>query len=222
MSDCCQDKACEISALRAQHSRVLWLVLSINVVMFVIETIAGLVAHSTSLLADGLDMFGDASVYALTLFALSRSARWQAGAALAKGGFMAVFGLGVLVEAASKVIAPVMPSAETMGAIGGLALVANLGCFVLLYRHRSDNLNMSSTWTCSRNDVIANVGVLLAAAASALLVSRWPDIVVGVAIALLFLRSAYGVLREALAALREPPAPSAQHAARTINISIAK
>ena len=202
MSDCCENKSCEVSALRSQHARVLWVVLSINAVMFVVETLAGIAARSTSLLADGLDMFGDATVYALTLFALSRSATWQAGAALAKGGFMAAFGLAVLVEAVSKAVFPVMPSARTMGAVGAVALVANLGCFVLLYRHRSDNLNMSSTWLCSRNDLIANVGVLFAATMSALLASRWPDILVGTAIALLFLRSAVGVLRQAKAALR--------------------
>ena len=222
MGDCCQNKACEVSVLRSQHWRVLWLVLSINAVMFLIETAAGIIAHSTSLLADGLDMFGDAMVYALTLFALSRSARWQAGAALAKGGFMAAFGIGVLVEAGLKIVFPVMPSAETMGAVGGVALLANLGCFVLLYRHRSDSLNMSSTWMCSRNDVIANVGVLFAAATSALLVSKWPDILVGVAIALLFLRSAFGVLRQANVALREPPAIPTGRMPRTIDISIAK
>jgi cation diffusion facilitator family transporter len=222
MDDCCQNKACEVSVLRARHSRVLWFVLYINASMFVIETIAGLLAHSTSLLADGLDMFGDASVYALTLFAISRSARWQAGAALAKGGFMALFGVGVLTEAVAKIIVPVVPLAGTMGVIGGLALAANLGCFALLYRHRSDNLNMSSTWTCSRNDVIANVGVLCAAAASALLASRWPDIVVGVAIAALFLRSAFSVLRQAKTELGKLSPIPVRRVPRTIDIPIAK
>jgi cation diffusion facilitator family transporter len=220
MSDCCQDKGCEIAALRSQHARVLWVVLSINATMFLIETIAGIAAHSTSLLADGLDMFGDATVYALTLFALSRSTRWQAGAALAKGVFMAAFGLAVLAEAGSKIIFPVMPSAQAMGVVGCVALVANIGCFVLLYRHRADNLNMSSTWVCSRNDVIANIGVLLAALAGALLASRWPDILVGDAIALLFLRSAVGVLRQASAALRVLPEVPVKQAARPVSIPI--
>jgi cation diffusion facilitator family transporter len=221
MTDCCQDKACEIAALRSRHSRVLWIVLSINAAMFVIEVVAGLLAHSTSLLADGLDMFGDALVYGLSLVALTRSVRWQAGAALTKGSFMALFGLAVLGEAVLKIVFPVMPSAQTMGAVGGLALVANLGCFLMLYRHRSDNLNMSSTWVCSRNDVIANLGVLFAAGATALLVSRWPDIIVGVGIALLFLRSAFGVLRQAITALRAPPETPAERPARTVSIPFA-
>jgi cation diffusion facilitator family transporter len=211
MADCCEDKSCDIAAMRANHGRVLWIVLIINAVMFVVEGGAGLLAHSTSLLADALDMLGDTLVYGFSLFVLARSARWQAGAAFAKGSFMLAFGLGVLGEALSKMLHPVMPGVETMGIIGGLALVANLVCFFLLYQHRSDNLNMSSTWLCSRNDLIANVGVLLAAAGSYLLASHWPDIIVGVLIASLFLRSAWSVLWQALHALRP-----AQHTVKPI------
>jgi cation diffusion facilitator family transporter len=206
MKSCCEDKNCEVDALRASHSRVLWIVLMINAAMFLVEGAAGLWAHSTSLLADALDMLGDALVYGFSLFVLARSVRWQAGAALAKGAFMFAFGFAVLGEAVYKVFHPTMPGVITMGIVGGLALVANTACFLLLYRHRSDNLNMSSTWLCSRNDLIANGGVLLAAAGSYLLASRWPDIVVGVVIAGLFLLSALGVLRESIRALRAPPA----------------
>jgi cation diffusion facilitator family transporter len=204
MTSCCEDKSCEITAMRANHSRVLWIVLAINAAMFLVEGVAGLLANSTSLLADALDMLGDALVYGFSLFVLLRSARWQAGATLAKGAFMLAFGLGVLGEAAYKVFVPVMPGVETMGIIGGLALAANLACFFLLYRHRGDNLNMSSTWLCSRNDLIANVGVLLAAGSSYLWASRWPDILVGSIIAGLFLHSAFGVLRQSLRALHAP------------------
>jgi cation diffusion facilitator family transporter len=211
MTNCCEDKSCEIVALRAaNHGRVLWIVLMINVAMFFVEGWAGLLAHSTSLLADALDMFGDALVYGFSLFVLARSARWQAGAALAKGSFMLAFGLGVLGEAAYKALHPIMPGVETMGTIGGVALAANLVCFFLLYRHRGDNLNMRSTWLCSRNDLIANVSVLLAAAGSYLLASRWPDIVVGSLIASLFLSSAFSVLRQSIRALRAPSTLSPQ------------
>ncbi len=179
MADCCEDKSCEITAMRESHGRVLWIVLVINAVMFFVEGAAGLFAHSTSLLADALDMLGDA---------------------LVKGLFMLAFGFGVLVEAAYKALHPVMPSVETMGIVGGLALAANLACFFLLFRHRSDNLNMNSTWLCSRNDLIANVGVLLAAGSSYLLSSRWPDIIVGAIIAGLFLESALNILRQSLRA----------------------
>ena len=183
---------------------MLWIVLGINALMFVVEGWAGLLAHSTSLLADALDMLGDAMVYGFSLFVLARSARWQAGAALAKGGFMFVFGVAVLAEALYKVAHPVVPNFEAMGIVGGIALLANLCCFLLLYRHRGDNLNMSSTWLCSRNDLIANVGVLAAAAGTYLFASRWPDILVGVTIASLFLNSALGVIGQAMREVRSP------------------
>jgi cation diffusion facilitator family transporter len=218
MTNCCEDKSCEITAMREKHGRVLWVVLIVNAVMFLVEGVAGLTAHSTSLLADALDMLGDALVYGFSLFVLARSARWQAGAALAKGGFMLAFGLGVLGEAVYKVLHPVMPGVETMGVIGGLALVANLVCFFLLYRHRSDNLNMSSTWLCSRNDLIANAGVLMAAAGTYVLMSRWPDILVGVVIASVFLSSALQVLRQARQVLRTPLA--VQHPVELMTIEL--
>jgi cation diffusion facilitator family transporter len=201
MANCCDDESCEINALRESHGRVLWIVLTINALMFLVEAWAGLVAHSTALLADALDMLGDALVYGFSLFVLARTMRWQASAALVKGGFMLAFGLGVLGEAFYKMFNPVLPGAEMMGAVGAIALAANFACFVLLYRHRSDNLNMGSTWLCSRNDLIANAGVLLAAGGTYLVASRWPDIIVGCVIAALFLRSAYGVLNDAMQAL---------------------
>jgi Co/Zn/Cd efflux system component len=133
---------------------------------------------------------------------------------------MLLLGLGVLGEAAHKAFHPAMPVVETMGIVGGLALAANLVCFSLLYRHRGDNLNMSSTWLCSRNDLIANVAVLAAAAGSFLLASRWPDLLVGAMIASLFIASALKVLRQSVAALRAPPAPPSPVAGRvTVSLS---
>ena len=205
MTSCCEDKACEVTALRKDHARVLWIVLFINAAMFLVEGAAGLLAHSTALLADALDMLGDALVYGFSLFVLARSARWQASAAVAKGGFMLIFGLGVLTEAAYKVVHPIMPAVETMGLIGGLALAANMVCFFLLYQFRGDNLNLRSTWLCSRNDLIANVGVLIAAGATFLLGSRWPDLIVGVIIAAVFLKSAIEVLHEGVVAFHTVP-----------------
>ena len=202
MASCCEDKGCEITALRDKHRRVLIIVLVINATMFLVEGAAGILANSTSLMADALDMFGDALVYGFSLFVLARSLRWQAGAALVKGAFMLMFGLGVLAEATYKVFHPIMPTVGTMGLVGAVALAANAICFFILYRHRADNLNMSSTWLCSRNDLIANVGVLIAAAASYALASQWPDLVVGVLIAALFLASAWGVLRQSVRELK--------------------
>jgi cation diffusion facilitator family transporter len=198
MDVCCETKAEEIQALRAQHRNVLTVVLLINAVLFVIEVIAGLLARSTALLADSLDMFGDAMVYGFTLYVLSRSAETRAMAAILKGVIMAAFGVGVLTQGLYKLMLGIVPTAETMGIIGLLVLVGNAVCFFLLYRHRSDDLNMRSTWLCSRNDIIANLSVLVAAGGVALSGSLWPDLVVGGAIALLFLRTASTVLRESV------------------------
>jgi Co/Zn/Cd efflux system component len=184
---------------------VLTAVLVVNAAMFFVEFGAGVFAGSAALMADSVDMLGDAFVYGLSLYALSRGARWKAGAALAKGGFILVFGLGVLVEVAIKLATNVPPSSPVMLEVGGLALVANLSCLALLWRYRNHDVNMSSTFECSRNDVIANLGVLAAAGGVALLRSPWPDILVGTAIAVLFLRSALRVLHSAWPEFRAPP-----------------
>jgi cation diffusion facilitator family transporter len=202
MDACCETKADEISVLRGKHKTVLIGVLVINAVLFVVEAAAGLLANSTALLADSLDMLGDSLVYGFSLYVLWRSAAWKAKAALLKGAIMAVFGIGVLFEAIHKIVAGVVPVAETMGVIGILVLLGNGVCFLLLLRHRSDDLNMRSTWLCSRNDIISNLSVLVAAIGVKFLDSSWPDIVVGGAIAALFIKSAFTVLRESFGELR--------------------
>ncbi len=206
MDACCERKAGELAALRQRHRRLLAAVLAINAAMFVIEGAGGWLARSTSLQADALDMLGDALVYTFSLYVVARSARWQASAALAKAGFMLTFGVGVLAEAAWRAAHPALPAAALMGAVGGLALAANVTCFGLLYRRRGDNLNLRSSWLCARNDLMANLGVLAAAAACAALGSRWPDLAVGAVIAGLFLYSALQILLQALAGLRAAPA----------------
>jgi cation diffusion facilitator family transporter len=198
MKECCEIRADVPLAQR----RVLRIVLSINALMFVAELGAGLLANSTSLIADSVDMLGDALVYGFSLYVVGRGAAWQARAALLKGGIMAVFGLAVLVEAGTKLVRGVVPSPEVMGGVGLVALVANASVLWLLWRHRGDDLNMRSVWLCSRNDVAANVGVLVAAGGVALTGSAWPDITVGLLIAALFVTSAVGVIREARRQLR--------------------
>jgi Co/Zn/Cd efflux system component len=198
MDACCANKEHELRTLRNEQRGVLTLVLIINAVLFVVEAAAGISAHSAALLADSLDMLGDALVYGFSLYVLSRSAQWKATAAISKGVIMTIFGAGVLVQAVYKAISGTIPAAETMGMIGALVLLGNGICFLLLYRHRVDDLNMHSTWLCSRNDIIANASVLAAAGGVKLLGSGWPDIVVGAVIAGLFLKSALTVLRESL------------------------
>ena len=202
MGDCCNDKACELEALRGRQSSTLKWVLGINAVMFVVELTAGLMSGSLSLLADSLDMLGDALVYGFSIYVVARGARMKARAALFKGIIMALFGLFVLGQAIYRMTSPHVPVFEIIGAIGLLALAANSLCFILLWRHRSDDINMSSVWLCSRNDLIANVSVLFAAAGVWLTHSGWPDILVGLALAALFVRSALFVLRGAIRELR--------------------
>ncbi|MDZ7810218.1 MAG: cation diffusion facilitator family transporter [Arhodomonas sp.] len=196
MADCCHD-ACGIDPTQGRQARMLWAVLIINAVMFVVEFTAGWLAGSTALLGDSLDMLGDALVYGFSLFAVARGERWKAVSAAFKGGIMAVFGVVVLAEAVGKLLWGTAPAYSIMATVGVAVLAANLVCLVLLTRHRGDDVNMRSAWVCSRNDIIANTGVLVAAAAVAASGSRWPDVVIGLAIAALFLRSAAGVLADA-------------------------
>ncbi|WNB74052.1 cation transporter [Methylomonas koyamae] len=203
MADCCNDKACEIEVLRARQSTTLKAVLGINAAMFLIELATGIMSGSLSLLADSLDMLGDALVYGFSIYVIARGPRMKAMAALVKGGIMAAFGLFVLAQAVYKFIFPHIPIFETIGIIGALALFANSLCLALLWRHRADDLNMRSVWLCSRNDIIANLSVLLAAVGVWFTGTAWPDITIGLAIALLFIKSSLTVLREAVAGLRE-------------------
>jgi cation diffusion facilitator family transporter len=202
--DCCSAKGVELERLarQAEQRRVLIVVLIINAAMFFAEFGAGLVAGSAALMADATDMLGDALVYGVSLYAIARSDRWKAGVAAFKGAFILILGLGILVNVAIKIQSGVPPSSSLMLVFGGLALVANLVCLGLLWRFRAQDVNMASTWECSRNDVISNVGVLIAAAMVAVTSSPWPDILIGLAMAAVVLRSAVRVLGESVPQLR--------------------
>ena len=193
---CCQDKGCEVEALHKSQSKVLWTVLGINGGMFAVELVMGLLVGSVALLADSLDMLGDTLVYGFSLFAIGRAAHWRARSALLKGGIMAVFGLGVLGQAVYKLFVPETPTASLMALTAVVALAANSVCLYLLTRHRADDINMRSTWLCSRNDIVANSGVILAAGATALTSSILPDVLISLVITGVFLRSAFTVLTE--------------------------
>jgi cation diffusion facilitator family transporter len=198
---CCEAKAEELVELRGRQRRVLIVVLAVNLAMFCIEFGAGLLAGSSALLADSLDMLGDSLVYGFSLYVLHESLAWRARAALVKGALMAAFGAGVLMESVSHASAGIPPTVSTMASVGVLALVANAACFALLWRHRADDINLQSTWLCSRNDLVANSAVLVAAGLCAATASVWPDVIVGVGIAVLFLRTATSVIRSSLSEL---------------------
>jgi cation diffusion facilitator family transporter len=199
---CCGAKSEELDALWSKQARTLWVVLAINAGMFVVEALAGLLAGSAALLADSLDMLGDALVYGVSLVVVGRNLHARSWAALLKGSAMLLIGMGVLAEVIYKLISREVPNAPLMGATGAVALLANSVCLMLLTRHRSDDINMRSAWVCSRNDIAANIGVLLAATGVFLTHTVWPDIAVGLLITGLFLWSAIGIVREAVAELR--------------------
>ncbi len=203
MKSCCENKSSELVALREKQKNVLVIVLIINTLMFFIEFIFGYLSSSTALIADSLDMLGDATVYAFSLYVINKSIKWKATAALLKGIIITIFGLYVLAEAISKMMSDIVPIAETMGIVGVIALIANSSCLILLLKHRDDDINMKSTWICSRNDIIANTGVLAAALLVSLLNSKWPDVIVGMSIAFVFLKSSFSILRESYGELKD-------------------
>jgi Co/Zn/Cd efflux system component len=198
MADACCDPArSRLDTLRARHRGVLWAVLAINLALFGVELASGLWAGSNALLGDSLDMLGDALVYGASLWVVDRSARAQARVAAGKGLLMALLAASVVADALARVSAGTPPATGVVGVVAALALAGNAACFGLLYAHRGDNLNLRSTWLCSRNDLLANLAVLASAAAVAYTRSAWPDLLVGGGLALLWLRTSLRVLREA-------------------------
>lgn len=197
MSDrCCQNKAHELSKLKKQQAKVLWMVLFINIVMFAVEFGAGIRGDSLSLTGDSLDMLGDALVYAISLYVINKGSKAQAGSAFLKGIVMFLFAIAVFARATYQLFTGASPEASTMGIVGVVALLANLLCLLLLTRHRNDNLNMSSVWLCSRNDIIANTSVLAAAGLVFLTHSLLPDLAVGLLLTFIFAKSAGKVLSQ--------------------------
>lgn len=205
MADCCENKSCAIEALRARQSRTLKSVLWINAVMFLVVLAAGLLAHSTALLSDSLDNLGDAMTYGLSLYVVSKSSREKAMVALFKGGLILLAALLVFAQVIYRLYVPVTPMFETMGLISLLALLANGTCLMLLWKHREEDVNMSSVWECSRNDIATNLAVLVAAGGVWLAHAGWPDLLVGFGLSLLLMRSAARVLQSAWREYRQTP-----------------
>jgi Co/Zn/Cd efflux system component len=184
-------------------------VLAINVAMFLVEIGAGIAAGSASLQADALDFFGDAANYAISLFVAGMELRYRAMAALAKGSTMGLFGLWIVGTAVWHALHGTLPNAYTMGAIGFAALAANSVSFGLLWAYRDGDANMRSAWICTRNDVLGNLAVLIAAAGVFGTGTGWPDIIVAAIMASLALQGAWLVIRQSLAELhRRLPVPA--------------
>lgn len=184
------------------YRRVLWIALLANVVMFFVEVLASAWSGSSALAADAADFLGDSANYALSLGALAVGGAWSSRVALLKGVAMSAYGIAVLAYAAWRAWLGVAPDPITMGVVGLLALAVNLGVAALLFRFREGDANMQSVWLCTRNDVIANIAVLAAAAGVLGTGTVWPDVGVAALLAILGLTSGRIVLRQARAELR--------------------
>ena len=186
-----------------RYRRVLWIVLGINLAMFGIEVGAGLAAGSISLQADALDFLSDAANYAISLSVVGAAQQYRASAALAKGAAMGLFGSWFLFAAVWRFVSGTVPEPYTMGVVGVLALLANALALALLWAYRAGDSNMRSVWLCSRNDVLGNCAVLLAALGVFGTGAGWPDAFVASIMAALALHASLSVMRQASGELRE-------------------
>lgn len=200
MSGCCDD-GCSLDRLRERQRGTLQSVLGINAVMFFVIAAAAFYGKSTALLADSLDNLGDALTYGLSLYAVSRSTVVKAKVALFKGGLIFLAAVAVAAQIIYKFFVPSVPVFELMGLFSLVGLAANSLCLLLLWRHRHEDVNMSSVWECSRNDIAANLSVFVAAGAVWFTGSSWPDIVVALGLVWLLMRSAIRVIASARAEL---------------------
>ena len=205
-SSCCHTPGPDPHKGNIAYRRVLWTVLAINAAMFLVEIAAGVAAGSASLQADALDFLGDAANYITSLAVVGMTLRYRAMAALAKGLTMGVFGLWVIGIIIWHVLVGTVPEPITMGVVGIVALAANAACAALLYAYRAGDANMQSVWICSRNDVLGNLAVLLAAIGVFGTGTGWPDLVVAAVMATLALQGSWIVVRQARQELRSPTA----------------
>lgn len=201
MSGCCCD-GCGLEALRERQRGTLKIVLGINAVMFLVIVASAIYGDTAALLSDSLDNLGDAVTYGLSLFAVSRGAATKARVALFKGGLILLAACVVAAQILYKWVVPSVPLFEVMGVFSLAGLAANSVCLFLLWRHRGDDVNMSSVWECSRNDIASNLSVFAAAGGVWLTGRGWPDLLVAAGLVVLLMRSAFRVFSAALRDLR--------------------
>lgn len=210
-ASCCgHDHGTTFQGLSADYKRRLWLVIAINAAMFLVEMGAGALAGSQALQADALDFLADSTTYGISLIVIGAAAPVRAWAAIAKAASLTAMALWVLGSTAYHVLILNVPQAEIMGAIGVLALAANLASVLILVRYKDGDANVRSVWLCSRNDAIGNVAVMGAALAVWATGTKWPDLMVAAAMAGLFLTSSVQILRQSLSEMRHPHATPAE------------
>ena len=205
MSGCCGEDA-KFDGVSPDYKRRLWAVIAINAAMFAVEMTAGHYARSQALQADALDFLGDALTYGISLAVIGASLRVRSTAALAKGLSLFAMGVWVLGSTLYRVVYVGVPEAGVMGAIGALALAANLASVLILMRYKDGDANVRSVWLCSRNDAIGNVAVMIAALGVWGTATGWPDLIVAAIMASLFLSSSWQIIRQALAERRHDTA----------------
>jgi Co/Zn/Cd efflux system component len=203
VGSCCENN-CAVEALRTRQKSTLVKVLWVNAAMFFVIAGAALFGRSTALLSDSLDNLGDALTYGLSLYVVTQSAEAKARVALFKGLLIFLAASVVVGQVIWKLFHPVVPSYEVMGVFSLGGLVANGFCLWLLWQHRHEDINMSSVFECSRNDIASNLSVFVAAGCVWLFQSGWPDILVASLLATLLLRSSNRVIRGAIQQLRKP------------------
>lgn len=198
---CCHSKTEDLKSMAREQARVLWIVLLLNIAGFILEFYSGLRFHSASLSADSLDMLGDSLAYASSLYVINLGTRAKIRSSQFKGILMLLFGIFVGIKTIYEFLSGQYPDAHAMSVIGIVVLAINTFCLFLLTKHKNDDINFKSVWLCSRNDMIANISVLCAAGLVAYTSSKIPDVIVGIGIAVLFLKSSFVVLSEARQAI---------------------
>ncbi len=210
MAGCCHHEH-EAPAVAPGWRRALWIALGVNAAMFLTEIVAGVAAGSAALQADAIDFLGDSVTYAISLGVAGLALSWRARAALLKGWSLGLLSVAVLLTTAWHALAGTLPEAETMGAIGLMAFLANVGVALLLFRFRAGDSNMRSVWICTRNDAIGNLAVLAAAAGVFGTGRAWPDLIVATIMAVLGLTGGWQIVRQAQAELRAPELATVGH-----------
>ena len=200
MKDCC-----EIHEYKpdSKYRKVLWVALTLNLLMFLVEISAGLKGNSLSLLADAIDFFGDAGNYAISIFVLSMGIKARAKASLLKASCMGLFGIYIIVSVITGLLNNKIPEPHVMGSIGFLALIVNVAVAFMLYKYRDGDSNMQSVWLCSRNDAIGNIAVLLAALGVFVIDSKLPDLCVAFIMGVLGITASLKVFKKARSELKE-------------------
>ncbi len=192
MSDC----GCHMEAKNKAERKTLRILLLLNSTMFVLGIVAGTISHSSALIADALDMFADASVYTISLYAVGKSAHYKNRAATLSGIFQITLAVMVVLDVIRRFVWGSSPESGWMMAIALLALIVNSYCLYLLSKHRQGEVHMRASWIFTQNDVIANFSVIIAGLLVNLLNSRFPDLIIGLSIASLVVWGGISIIRD--------------------------